>query len=251
VRTLRLIVEYDGTGLAGWQRQRNGPSVQQHLEKALEGMVGEHTRIQGASRTDAGVHAIGQVAHFRTGSSIPAHGFRRGLNGALPPGIAVVDCSEAPEGFHARFDARGKHYRYTLLTRPERSPLLRDRAWHRPRPLDLDAMRRAAAHMHGERDFSAFRAAGCTAATATRRVTSVEIAPEGPAERAEIIHIHVQGNAFLRNMVRIMAGTLVAAGEGRLSPGQVLEVLDSRDRDRAGQTAPPQGLVLMQVFYEP
>jgi tRNA pseudouridine38-40 synthase len=251
VRTIKLIVEYDGTGLAGWQRQRNGPSVQQHLEEALERMVGTHTPIQGASRTDAGVHAMGQVAHFRTGSKIAVHGFRRGLNSTLPPTIAVVDCSEAPEAFHARFDARGKHYRYTLLTRPERSPLLRDRAWHRPQPLDLDAMLRAALHMHGERDFSAFRAAGCTAATATRRVTSVEIVPEGPTGPAEIVHIHVHGNAFLRNMVRIMVGTLVAAGEGRLSPEHVLEILDSRDRARAGQTAPPQGLVLMQVFYQP
>jgi tRNA pseudouridine38-40 synthase len=251
VRTIKLIVEYDGTGLAGWQRQRNGPSVQQHLEEALQRMVGKHTLIQGASRTDAGVHAMGQVAHFHTESGIPVHGFRRGLNGSLPPGVAVVDCSEAPQGFHARFDARGKHYRYTLLTRPERSPLLRDRAWHRPRHLDLGAMRRAAAHMHGERDFTAFRAAGCTAATATRRVTSVEIVPEGPTDRPEIIHIHVRGNAFLRNMVRIMAGTLVAVGEGRLAPEHVLEILDQRDRVRAGQTAPAQGLVLVQVFYEP
>lgn len=248
MRTIKLIVEYDGTELSGWQRQKNGPSVQQHLEEAVAGMVLHPVTVFGASRTDARVHARGQVAHFHTERAIPVYGFRRGLNGLLPPAIAVREASEAPAGFHARFSARGKHYRYTLLVRRERSPLWHNRAWHRPRPadaLDLEAMRRGAAHMLGEHDFAAFRAVGCSARTTTREVTSIEICrPE-----ADIVYIDVRGNAFLRNMVRIMAGTLVELGEGRLDPETIPAILMSRDRARAGETAPAQGLTLVEVFY--
>ncbi len=247
MRTLKLIVEYDGTGLSGWQRQKNGPSVQQHLEEAVAGMVGTDITVQGASRTDAGVHAKGQVAHFRTDSEIPAYGFRRGINGLLPPNIAVVWCGDAAEEFHARFDARGKHYRYTLLTRKERSPLLRHRAWHEHAELDLAAMAAAAVHMHGEKDFSAFRSAHCTARTCIRRIDAVTVTRVDP----ERVHIDVHGNAFLRNMVRVMVGTLVAVGRGRIAPDEVADIIDRRDRTRAGQTAPAHGLTLMEVFYAP
>lgn len=245
MRIIKLTLEYDGTGLSGWQRQDNAPSVQQHLEEALERMVRAPVRVRGASRTDAGVHAEGQVAHFHTEANIPVHGFRRGLNTLLPPSIAVLECVEAEPGFHARFSARGKHYRYALITRAERSPLRRERAWHRPRPLDVAAMRRAAENMLGERDFSAMRAAGCTARTSTRRVDAIDIRqPE-----AGFMTIDVHGNAFLRNMVRIMAGTLVAVGEGRLQADDIPELLAARDRTRAGQTAPAHGLTLVRVFY--
>ncbi|MEM9489116.1 MAG: tRNA pseudouridine(38-40) synthase TruA [Myxococcota bacterium] len=251
-RTLKLTIEYDGTGLVGWQRQKNGLSVQQHIEDAVAAMVGRPTPVQGASRTDAGVHALGQVAHLRTTSTIPCHGFRRGLNTHLPPAIAIVACQEVSEHFHARFSARGKHYRYTVLTRPERSPLVHERAWHRPRPLDTAAMDRAARHMIGERDFSAFRAAGCTAATATRAVTAIAIRRPAPdITPPGLLWIDVRGNAFLRNMVRIMAGTLVAVGEGRLAADDIPTILTNRDRTRAGQTAPARGLTLMRVFYDP
>jgi tRNA pseudouridine38-40 synthase len=245
VRAIKLTLEYDGTGLSGWQRQDNASSVQQHLEAALEGMVRAPVRVCGASRTDAGVHAEGQVAHFHTEANIPTRGFRRGLNTLLPPSIAVLECVETTPDFHARFSARGKHYRYLLVTRPERSPLLRTRAWHRPRPLDIAAMRRAAEHMLGERDFSALRAAGCTARTSTRRVDVVDIRQPEPG----FMVIDVRGNAFLRNMVRIMAGTLVAVGEARLRADDIPDILAARDRRRAGQTAPAHGLTLVRVFY--
>ncbi|RMH38823.1 MAG: tRNA pseudouridine(38-40) synthase TruA [Deltaproteobacteria bacterium] len=244
MRTIKLVVEYDGTDLAGWQRQANGPTVQEHLERALAAMTGGPVAVIGASRTDAGVHALGQVAHFRTGAAIPEHGFRRGLNALLPPAIAVVGCERAPDDFHARFWALGKHYRYRVLARPDRSPLWRRTAWHRPRPLDVDAMRAAAAHLVGEHDFSAFRAAGCTARTATRRVTAIDIDRTG-----DLVDIHVRGDAFLRNMVRIIAGTLVEVGEGRRAPEAVADALGSRDRTRAGQTAPARGLTLVSVAY--
>jgi tRNA pseudouridine38-40 synthase len=245
VRVVKLIVEYDGGELCGWQRQNNGPTVQGYLEDALAEMLREPTAVLGASRTDAGVHATGQVACFRTDQTIPADGFRRGLNGLLPASIAVRGAEDAALDFHARFSARGKRYRYSLLCRPDRSPLSRRFAWHRPRPLDLGAMRAGAACLVGEHDFSAFRAAGCTARHARRAIWSIDLVEDG-----ERLVLEVTGNAFLRNMVRIVAGTLVQVGEGRMSPAQVGEALASRERSQAGPTAPPQGLCLAEVFYQ-
>jgi tRNA pseudouridine38-40 synthase len=245
-RTVRLVLEYDGTGLCGWQRQENGPSVQAHLEDALAAMTGRPTPVLGASRTDAGVHALGQVASFETDTRIPCDGFRMGLNSMLPPSIAVVAADEAPAGFHPRFSASGKHYRYSVWTRSSRSPLLRERAWHRPgAALDLAAMRECAAHLIGERDFSALRAAGCTARTTVRRLDEIAIGRPEPHR----MDVDVRGNAFLRNMVRILVGTLVEVGEGRFTPAQVAEIVASGDRSRLGQTAPAHGLCLVEVLY--
>jgi tRNA pseudouridine38-40 synthase len=244
-RQIRLTVEYDGTGLAGWQRQANAPTVQEHLETALAQLLDHPASITGASRTDAGVHAFGQVACFSTERPIPVHGVRRGLNSLLPPSIAVVDAREVPADFHPRFSATGKHYRYLVLARPDRSPLLAARAWHRPIPLDVAAMREAATAFPGERDFSALRAAGCTARTTMRNIEEVVLSSPEPG----VLAVDVRGNAFLRNMVRILVGTLVDVGEGRLQAFQIPEILASRDRTRAGQTAPPQGLYLVSVRY--
>jgi tRNA pseudouridine38-40 synthase len=244
MRQVRLVVEYDGTALCGWQRQPNGPTVQEHLEVALATLLQHAATVTGASRTDAGVHARGQVATFRTERTIPLHGIRRGLNSLLPDAIAIREAAEAPDEFHARFSASGKHYRYTILARPDRSPRWRDRAWHHAKPLDRDAMRAAAAVLVGEHDFAAFRAAGCSAKTTIRRIDSIELADDG-----ELVQIDVRGNAFLRNMVRILVGTLVEAGTGDRTPAQVVEILANRDRTKAGITAPPQGLELVSVRY--
>jgi tRNA pseudouridine38-40 synthase len=246
MRHIRLVVEYDGTGLHGWQRQANGPTVQQHLEEALARLVSHEVTVTGASRTDAGVHARGQVASFRTDKPIPLHGIRRGLNSLLPAQIAVRDATEVADDFHPRFSALGKHYRYTILARADRSPRWRDRAWHHAEALSIDAMREGAAHLIGEHDFAAFRAAGCTAKTTMRRVDSVAVERTG-----ELVEIDVRGNAFLRNMVRIIVGTLSEVGTGRRSPGQVAEILALRDRTRGGITAPPQGLELVAIDYAP
>jgi tRNA pseudouridine38-40 synthase len=243
---IKLILEYDGTGLCGWQRQDNGPSVQGHLEAALAALLQQPVPVVGASRTDAGVHALGQVASFSAECRIPLHGIRRGLNSLLPDSIAVVAAEEVPDDFHPRFSACGKEYRYTLLNRPERSPLWRRRTWHRARPLDLAAMQAAAAALLGEHDFSAFRAAGCTARHARRCITAVEVTAEPP-----LCHVTVRGNAFLRNMVRIIAGTLVEVGEGRRPRESVAAALRSGRREDAGQTAPPHGLALVRVDYPP
>ena len=245
VRHIRLVVEYDGTTLCGWQRQTNGPTVQQHLEEALARLLTHEVSVVGASRTDAGVHARGQVASFRTERPIPLHGIRRGLNSLLPPEIAVRVADEVADDFHPRFSATGKHYRYTLLARPDRSPRWRERAWHVAEPLALARMQAGAEPLLGEHDFAAFRAAGCTARTTRRRIDDVTIEPEG-----ELVRVDVRGNAFLRNMVRIVVGTLVEVGIGRREPAQVAEILASLDRTRAGITAPAHGLELMEVRYD-
>lgn len=257
MRHIRLLIEYDGTTLHGWQRQLTGATVQQHLEEALAKLLTHQVHVTGASRTDAGVHARGQVASFRTERTIPLHGIRRGLNSMLPDTIAIRDASEVGEDFHPRFSATGKHYRYTLLRARDRSPRWRDRAWHHPAALDLAAMRVAAAAMIGAHDFAAFRAAGCSAKTTIRRLDRIELteAPGAPAEARhdaldDLLVIDVHGNAFLRNMVRIIVGTLVDVGTGRLAAGQVAEILASKDRARAGITAPGHGLELVEVRYD-
>ncbi len=245
MRNIRLIVEYDGSSLHGWQRQANAPTVQAHLETALAELLQHEVTVAGASRTDAGVHARGQVAAFKTERTIPLHGIRRALNSMLPEMIAISEAREMPEDFHPRFSATGKHYRYTILAQPDRSPRWRGRAWHQPDTLDLEAMRAGAAVLIGEHDFAAFRAAGCTAKTTIRRMESVVIAKDGG-----LLTVDVRGNAFLRMMVRILVGTLAEVGSGRFTPAQVAEILASKDRTRAGKTAPAHGLELMEVRYD-
>jgi tRNA pseudouridine38-40 synthase len=246
VRNIRLVVEYDGSGLCGWQRQRNGPTVQQHLEEALAKLLTHDVKVAGASRTDAGVHARGQVACFQTERAIPVHGIRRGLNSLLPASIAVRVADEVPAEFHPRHSATGKHYRYTIFRGADRSPRWRARAWHHPEPLDVGWMHEASRALLGEHDFSAFRASGCTAATTVRRVEAIDFTPTPD----DLLYVDVRGNAFLRNMVRILVGTLTEVGRGHREPAQVAEILASLDRTRAGITAPAPGLELVEVCYD-
>lgn len=252
MRKIRIVVEYDGTTLSGWQRQANAPTVQQHIEEALAQILQHEVTIAGASRTDAGVHARGQVAAFETERSIPLHGIRRGLNSLLPDSIAVRSADEVPLDFHPRFGATGKHYRYTIYRAPDRSPRLRDRAWHHAEPLDVACMRDAARSLVGEHDFAAFRAAGCTARTTVRRIDTVDLIEGVPGLPGDenLLSIDVRGNAFLRNMVRILVGTLADVGRGSLEVAQVAEILASLDRTKAGKTAPAHGLELVEVRYD-
>lgn len=246
MRQLRLTVEYDGTNLAGWQRQANAATVQGHLEAALERLLEHPVRVSGASRTDAGVHARGQVAAFSTERTIPADGLRRALNATLPPAIAVAELVEVAPEFHPRFWATGKHYRYLWWLRRDRSPRWHSRAWHRHRPLDVAQMQVAAQHLRGEHDFSAFRATGCVSATPYRRLDELTLSFLEP----HLLALDVRGNAFLRNMMRIIAGTLAEVGEGRRTTDEVAQALAARDRKAAGATAPAHGLELMAVFYD-
>jgi tRNA pseudouridine38-40 synthase len=241
---IRLGIAYDGTDFVGWQRQNNGPSVQAAIEDALKEMTGVPTFVRGAGRTDAGVHAAGQVGHFDTEATIPMHGFRRGLNAMMPRAIAITSCEEAAAGFDARFSARGKLYRYRIWNADSRDPLSDRYAWHVARPLDAHAMQEAALALVGRHDFSSFRAADCERRTTERTLHRLAIDRHG-----DQIAIEVEGDAFLKNMVRIISGTLVEAGHGKRSPAEVAALLAWKDRTRAGVTAPAHGLTLVRVDY--
>lgn len=242
---IKLIIEYDGTNYCGWQLQPNGITIQEVLEEGLRNLLGEPVRLRASGRTDAGVHARGMVAVFSTTRTLPLPAYTHGLNNLIPPDIAVRSAEEVSPAFNPRADAVGKLYRYTILNRPCRSPLYRLTSWLIKEPLDLSAMRAAAGFFVGEHDFRAFQAANCAAKTTVRTMTGLEIAagPDG------FITIDVRGTGFLRNMVRIMVGTLVAVGRGRLEPAGVSRLLAGGDRSMAGATAPPQGLCLMEVYY--
>ncbi|AKQ64859.1 tRNA pseudouridine synthase A [Myxococcus hansupus] len=242
---LKLTLEYDGTRFVGWQAQPQGPSIQSVLESALERLLGERVPVESAGRTDAGVHAEGQVACFDSPRELPMKAYTMGLNGILPPDVAVVAAVEVPESFDPRRWSRGKRYRYRVSNRRTRSPLRRTTHWEIFAPLDVEAMRRAAVHLVGRHDYSAFRAADCQAKHAVREIRSLTV--EGTS--GDAVSIVVEGTAFLKHMVRNLAGTLVEVGKGRRPEAWVAEVLASKERKRAGPTAPPQGLVLEEVFY--
>jgi tRNA pseudouridine38-40 synthase len=246
VPVVKLVLQYDGTRYVGWQVQPNGRSVQQELEKGIERLCGEQIRVTGAGRTDAGVHARGQVASLRTARELPLKAWTAGLNALLPDDLACVRAEVAPDGFDARRWARGKRYAYAILQTAVRSPLRGAQAWEIRRPLDVEAMRRAAPALVGTHDFSALRAADCPARSTVREIRRLEIEQSG----ARIV-LTVEATAFLKHMVRNIVGTLVEVGHGRRSPDSLTALLEGRDRTRAGPTAPPQGLVLEEVFYRP
>jgi tRNA pseudouridine38-40 synthase len=244
MRTIKLTISYDGTNYAGWQHQPNGLAIQQVMEEMLAKILGAPARLYSSGRTDAGVHAEGMVAMFRTDRKIPLSAFSDGLNSLLPADIAVRAAEEALPEFDPRRDAKGKHYRYTILNTPRRSPLCRLYAWHLRGDLDLEAMREAARQMTGEKDFAAFRTSGCAARTTVRNVFSVEVIREG-----EFILIDVKGSGFLRNMVRIMVGTLVEVGRGKIRPAAIPALFNGKNGATAGMTAPAHGLCLVEVYY--
>jgi tRNA pseudouridine38-40 synthase len=244
-RTLRLTIEYDGTDFAGWQRQLGQRTIQGCLEEALASMVGAPVAVRGAGRTDAGVHADGQVASARVvAPRIPVSGFVRGLNTHLPPDIAVTEVADVDATFDARRSARGKVYVYRIWNHIVRSPRHARQSWHVRAALDLHAMRGAAAALIGRHDFRGFRAADCERLNTVRELRRVDVARAGA-----LIVIEVEGTAFLKNMVRIIAGTLVAAGLGELDATGVRAILADGDRTRAGVTAPACGLTLARVLY--
>jgi tRNA pseudouridine38-40 synthase len=248
--TIRLIVRYDGTHLSGWQRQRNARTVQEELERAASALANETVRVHGAGRTDAGVHALAQVASFETKANIPMKGWRLGMNSKLPPEISVIEAREVADGFDPRRASAGKRYRYLIHHHPSRDPLLRDRAWHVYDELDLDAIERAATQLVGVHDFRGFRAADCERTSTVRHLFRVAVV-RGYHGNPTLLAIEVEGTAFLKHMVRIITGTLIDIGRARLPESVITEVLQSGDRTRAGITAPPHGLYLDEVFIRP
>ncbi len=239
-----LTVSYDGTNYCGWQRQQNGPSVQQTLEETLEKLLRQPVRVTGASRTDAGVHALGQRAHLDAVTNIPAEKMPFALNTMLPGDIRVLHGLTVPDSLHARFSVSGKTYQYRIHNSPHASALYRNLSAHVPVRLDDRRMDEAARVLLGTHDFAAFAAAGGSAKTTVRTITEIRV-----ERRGEDIFLTVSGNAFLYNMVRIIAGTLIDIGHGKLPSGAMQKALDTGDRLQLGVTAPPQGLTLVEVRY--
>lgn len=244
MRTILLLIEYDGTGYAGWQVQPNGISVQEVVETALSEVLAQPVRLHSAGRTDAGVHARAMPAHFTTEQDLPLSAFREGVNRFLPEQIAVREAREMPEGFHARFAARSKWYRYTLYRDPIRSPLAVRTSWQVRGEVDLARLEEAVSRVAGRHDFARFRSSSCAARSTVRDIHRASIQEQG-----KFLHIDIHGSGFLKNMVRMLVGTLVEIARGR-RPVADMDGLLALDVDlRAGPTAPPQGLCLMEVDY--
>ena len=245
MRRILLVIQYDGTDYHGFQRQdARLRTVQGELEAGLARALGEEVVVNGAGRTDAGVHAIGQAATFDTDRPIPIENLAGALNDTLPGDISVMSAEEVDLSFHPRRDARGKEYCYRILNRKLPSPFINRYAWQVREPLDAQRMQTAADILVGEHDFAAFCASGSAVKTTVRKLRRVDVAREG-----ETIEVRIEGNGFLYMMVRIIVGTLVEVGAGRMSAEQVAEILARGDRRAAARTAPPQGLTLIEVSY--
>lgn len=238
---------YDGGDFSGWQVQPNGTTIQELLQKHLSILLKESVTVIGSGRTDAGVHARGQVAHFHSNADVNCNKVERAMNGLLPPTVRIWHVQQAPQGFHAQYSAQGKIYHYHLTLGPVQSPFTRKYRWHVRYELDLEAMRQAAALFVGTLDFTSFAnepGAGSVARNPVRTVRRLDL-----VEDEEGVRIEIEGNGFLYKMVRNIVGTLVDVGRGKLSPADVGRILAERDRRQASLAAPAQGLVLMQVLY--
>ena len=244
MRRIKLIVAYDGTEYSGWQIQPEAPTIEMCLDKAIHELTGENVHVTGASRTDAGVHAYGNVAVFDTESTIPGDRFTFALNRFLPDSIVIQDSWEVSVDFHPRHCNTRKTYEYRILNTAVPLPQKRNFTWHVAGSIDIEKMKEAAAYIVGEHDFKSFCCVRTQAESTVRTIYSLEVLQEG----SEII-IRIKGNGFLYNMVRIITGTLIQVGKRRFKPEYVKQMLEAKDRTVAGQTAPPQGLTLVGIEY--
>ncbi len=242
MRNIRLTLEYDGTAFSGWQYQPGRRTVQGILEEKLSELLGEKVSAIGSGRTDAGVHALGQVANFMTSKKIPLQAFRQGLNRLLPRDLAVLDAKEAKPDFHARFDARRRLYRYQIVT--ERSPVRERFAWFVKYDLSFEILKRTAGQVVGRHDFTSF-----SSAQAEIDNYVVEVGRAKWIKKGDALAFEIEADRFLHNMVRILVGTMVDMARRKMDPGLMSEILRARDRKKAGRTAPPQGLFLVKVTY--
>lgn len=244
MKRIKLVVAYDGTHYQGWQIQKNGETIESALNRALTKLTGEKIHVMGASRTDSGVHALGNVAVFDTEARMPGDKFSYALNQRLPEDIRIQNSCEVPADFHPRYQETVKTYEYRILNREFPLPSLRLNTYFTYYHLDEERMRRAAAYLIGEHDFRSFCAAGAQVKTTVRTVYDLQIHREG-----DLLTIRITGNGFLYNMVRIIAGTLMKVGTGEWEPGAVKEILEARDRRTAGPTAPAKGLTLTEIVF--
>lgn len=244
LRNIKLLIEYDGTNYSGWQRQKNAVSIQGTIEKAIFKITGEKVDLIGASRTDAGVHAKEYVANFNTETKIPDDRIKNALNSKLPRDIVIIDSCEVDLDFHARYNSVGKRYSYTILNRNQPPALNRYYLYHYRRPLNVELMRIGAKYFVGKHDFAAFRNTGSSQKTSVRTILKLDVEQKG-----DIIIFYISADGFLYNMARIIVGTLVNVGIGKIKPEDIINIMESKDRINAGKAAPAGGLCLEKVFY--
>ncbi|MCI0498130.1 MAG: tRNA pseudouridine(38-40) synthase TruA [Planctomycetales bacterium] len=244
MRRIKLVIHYDGTGYHGWQRQPDHVTIQETIEAAMERLCGGRIELLGSSRTDAGVHAVGQVAHCDLESPIPACNLAQALNNLLPEDIVIAEAADADAAFDAIGDTKSKWYRYTICTEPVRPVLAIRHCWHRPGALDVEKMREAAAKLVGQKDFKSFAAAADQRQSSIRTILKCSVARED-----SFIYTDVEADGFLYNMVRNIVGTLVEVGRGRWEPDYIDQILAAKDRSAAGPIAPACGLCLMEIHY--
>jgi tRNA pseudouridine38-40 synthase len=245
VRTIKLIIEYDGSNYLGWQIQPNGETIQGVIQDCLKRLTGESLHVMSSGRTDSGVHALGQVAHFRTESRMDANAFQRALNSLLPEDIVIRRAEEVQADFHARRSAKSKVYEYRILNRATPPAIDRQYVWHVPQKLNLDDMKKATHNLMGEHDFSAFRSVGSSARSSVRNI----LRADWKRGKGELLRFEIEASGFLKQMVRAIVGTLVEVGRGKISAQEFKRILDSKDRKEAGPTAPARGLFLKEVKY--
>lgn len=241
---VKILLEYEGTAYSGWQRQKNAISIQEVLENAIKSITGEAVNVIGSGRTDAGVHALGQVANFKTQTKIPIEKLPYAINSKLPEDIVVKHAEIVPEDFHARFWAKAKIYTYTIYNAKFPSPLLRRYSYFYPRPLNVRAMKKAADMLIGTHDFASFMASNSPVKSTVRCIERLEVFQNG-----DIVKFEIEANGFLYNMVRIIAGTLLDVGINKKKANDIISIIKSKDRSMAGKTLPPQGLCLIKVIY--
>lgn len=246
MRNIKLVIEYDGKDFNGWQKQPNKLNIQGTIEKAIEQITGEEVELNASGRTDSGVHAIGQVANFKTNSNIPIEKFAIAINSNLKKSILIKSAEEVDERFHSRLNCKKKTYRYIINNSKIGTAIYRNLETHIPEKLDIEKMKEAIKYFEGEHDFKAFKSSGTSSKSSVRTIYGANIIEK----EEERIWIEFTGNGFLYNMVRIITGTLVEVGLGKIEPKEISNIIASEKRENAGKTLPPQGLYLVKVEYE-
>lgn len=244
MRNIKLIIEYDGKGFNGWQKQPTKPNIQGEIEDAIKRITGEEVELYASGRTDAGVHALGQTANFKTNSNIPIEKICMAINSQLKKSIVIKEATEVEEDFHCRYNCKGKKYRYIINNSANGSAIYRGLEYHMPIKLDVDKMKEAAKYFIGRHDFKAFKSSGTSSKSSVREIYTAEVIEDG-----DRIKIELTGSGFLYNMVRIISGTLVDVGLGKIKPEEISEIIESKDRTKAGKTLPAHGLYLVEVYY--
>lgn len=244
MRNIKLTIEYDGTNYLGWQKQKNGATIQGILEEAIKLLTKEEIELVGSSRTDTGVHAKAFIANFKTNSTIPADKFREAINHKLPEDIVIIKSEEVDINFHSRYDAKGKTYSYSIINRDIYPAIGRNYLYHVKKKLNINSMKEACKYFIGTYDFSAFKSSGSSVKTSIRTIKDLHI-----DEKNEIIKIYVTGDGFLYNMVRIIVGTLLMVGNNKIKPEEITNIIESKDRQKAGICVPAKGLTLEKVYY--